>query len=223
MTISFLDHYQQLKSQWQSFNCEAMKTMVVSVKPNFQKFRFWWPNALSYFSCCSWWVSERQLPIKFGTVHVDSPQSCGHLHLPTHTSPDGNILVTLHLFLFHQIDVFDFYGIRLNNRAELGRLDRYLKSVLMSFGAGRFVSGRVSRRGGMCVRQDDKNIIPSDGLDCSSEFEYKTCSNENQDHTDYRMSMMENIQMYLYSILLKTTVLPTLARWLFFFLFSRWL
>lgn len=43
-----------------------------------------------------------------------------------------------------------------------------LKSVLMSSGAGRFVSARVSRRGGMCVRQLDKDIIPSDGLDCSN-------------------------------------------------------
>lgn len=42
------------------------------------------------------------------------------------------------------------------------------KSVLMSTGAGRFVSARVSRRGGMCVRQLDKDIIPSDGLDCSN-------------------------------------------------------
>lgn len=83
----------------------------------------------------------------------------------------------------------------MNNRAELGRLDRDLKSVLMSFGAGRFVSGRVSRRGGMCVRQDDKNIIPSDGLDCSSEFEFKTCSNETKT-TPHGLSdaMMENIQ-----------------------------
>lgn len=45
-----------------------------------------------------------------------------------------------------------------------------VKSVLMSTETGRFVSARVSRRGGICVRQgpefNDRDIIPFDGLDC---------------------------------------------------------